>query len=295
MRSLPGSRRTHVVLGAVAVVVSVVLLAAAVWPSAEGAETEQGSATTVTAVAGEGPATTAPAEVPDAERVAAVGHPVALGAPLPPLGPVPPVQVAVPTSSLIATPVAGEVGITSAPDGPATMVLPATTTFGGTRTFLVVPNSQQPGWVQVYLPTRPNGSTGWVQTDAVRLSRTTYAVAVDLGARALTVFDGGVPIITTAVAVGKGSAPTPTGLHYVTDVISTPSPGGAYGPYAFGLSSHSDVLTEFAGGDGQVGIHGTNQPGLMGQAVSSGCVRLPNAVVTQLVGLLPLGTPVQIV
>ena len=69
-----------------------------------------------------------------------------------------------------------------------------------------------------------------------------------------------------------------------------------HGPRAghrFGLALHSDTLTEFAGGPGQVGIHGTNQPGLIGQAVSHGCVRLRNADIEALVGVgLPLGAPV---
>ena len=52
------------------------------------------------------------------------------------------------------------------------------------------------------------------------------------------------------------------------------------------------MLTEFAGGDGQVGIHGTDDPGSIGNPVSNGCVRVPNDVAVQLAELLPLGTPV---
>jgi lipoprotein-anchoring transpeptidase ErfK/SrfK len=71
------------------------------------------------------------------------------------------------------------------------------------------------------------------------------------------------------------------------------TPDDAYGPYAFGLSIHSDTQTEFAGGDGRVGIHGTNQPQLIGERVSHGCVRLNNDDVLRLVDMqLPLGAPV---
>ena len=52
--------------------------------------------------------------------------------------------------------------------------------------------------------------------------------------------------------------------------------------------------TEFAGGDGQVGLHGTADPSSIGNAASNGCVRLPNEVVVALEALLPLGTPVTI-
>ena len=44
-----------------------------------------------------------------------------------------------------------------------------------------------------------------------------------------------------------------------------------------------------------VGIHGTNLPWLLGQAVSHGCVRVSNAVATRLRRLAPLGTPIDIV
>jgi lipoprotein-anchoring transpeptidase ErfK/SrfK len=79
----------------------------------------------------------------------------------------------------------------------------------------------------------------------------------------------------------------------VTDKLAT-GEDGAYGPFALGLSAHSDVLTEFAGGDGQVGIHGTNDPATIGQAVSHGCVRVTNDVITRLEALVSLGTPVTI-
>ena len=63
--------------------------------------------------------------------------------------------------------------------------------------------------------------------------------------------------------------------------------------FALGLSGHSDVLTEFGGGDGQIAIHGTNNPGDIGQDVSHGCVRIVNDAIERL-STLPLGTPVVI-
>ena len=59
-----------------------------------------------------------------------------------------------------------------------------------------------------------------------------------------------------------------------------------------GLSARSNVISEFAGGDGQIGIHGTDQPDSIGNAVSHGCIRAPEAVMEQLNSLLSLGTPV---
>jgi lipoprotein-anchoring transpeptidase ErfK/SrfK len=78
-------------------------------------------------------------------------------------------------------------------------------------------------------------------------------------------------------------------------LLRPPDPRGFYGPYAFGLSAYSPVYTSFAGGDGQVGIHGTDNPGAIGRDVSHRCIRVANAVVARLARRLPLGTPVAIV
>ena len=44
-----------------------------------------------------------------------------------------------------------------------------------------------------------------------------------------------------------------------------------------------------------VGIHGTNQPGLIPGTPSHGCIRVRNAKIKQLARLMPIGTPVEIV
>ena len=44
-----------------------------------------------------------------------------------------------------------------------------------------------------------------------------------------------------------------------------------------------------------VGIHGTNRPELLGQAVSHGCVRVLNAVASRLKVLAPLGTAIDVI
>jgi lipoprotein-anchoring transpeptidase ErfK/SrfK len=54
------------------------------------------------------------------------------------------------------------------------------------------------------------------------------------------------------------------------------------------------VLTSFNGGEAIVGIHGTNKPELIGEDVSSGCIRVRNDAIREMRELLPLGTPVSI-
>jgi lipoprotein-anchoring transpeptidase ErfK/SrfK len=180
----------------------------------------------------------------------------------------------------------------SAPGGEQTTVLPATTDFGSPRALLVV--AEDGDWLQVALPVRPNGSTGWVRRADVELRSLDEAIVIDLAARTLTLLDGGAELLTTPVAVGAADNPTPTGTFYVVDKLDTGDPGGPYGQFAFGLSAHSDTLTEFAGGAGQVGIHGTNEPSSIGQAVSHGCVRVPGDVARRLAETVNLGTPVVI-
>ena len=53
------------------------------------------------------------------------------------------------------------------------------------------------------------------------------------------------------------------------------------------------MLQTFAGGDGQIAVHGTDDTGTIGQSVSHGCVRVANDVILKL-STLPLGTPVVI-
>ncbi|HEY6627827.1 MAG TPA: L,D-transpeptidase, partial [Acidimicrobiia bacterium] len=72
------------------------------------------------------------------------------------------------------------------------------------------------------------------------------------------------------------------------------NPDSAWGPHAFGLSARSETITEYNGGDGIIGIHGTNRPGSIGNAASLGCVRVPNEMITKLHGMVPIGTPVTI-
>jgi len=175
---------------------------------------------------------------------------------------------------------------------PVVTTLQDKTKLGSKTTLLVLDTKDD--WIQVSLPTRPNGSKGWVSKSDVQPRTNDLMVNVDLSARKLTVLKGGQPILETPVAVGSDATPTPTGTYYITDLLQTPNAKGDYGPFAFGLSGHSDKLTEFAGGDGQIGIHGTNDASSIGKAVSHGCVRLPNDVITKLASSTPLGTPVVI-
>jgi lipoprotein-anchoring transpeptidase ErfK/SrfK len=148
-------------------------------------------------------------------------------------------------------------------------------------------------WVQVRIPRRPNGSTGWVSRGALaryhvvrtslRINRSTL--------RAILSRDGK-QVWSARVGVGTRSTPTPAGRFIIRERFRILRPGGVYGPYAFGTSAYS-VLSDWPRG-GVVGIHGTNAPGLIPGRPSHGCVRIRNPDIVRLAGLMKIGTPVRI-
>jgi lipoprotein-anchoring transpeptidase ErfK/SrfK len=182
------------------------------------------------------------------------------------------------------------------------LVDPNVPTSKVTQVFLV--KEQRTDWIQVLLPVRPNGSTGWVKTADVSVTPNTFAIKIQLAKHTITVTNAEKVLYTGKVAVGATDpplpdagkpTPTPTGEYYLRVLLQAPDPNTVYGPYAYGLSSHSDVLDEFAGGDAEIGIHGNNDASVLGTNATHGCVRMDNAAITMLSKQLPLGTPVDIV
>jgi lipoprotein-anchoring transpeptidase ErfK/SrfK len=146
-------------------------------------------------------------------------------------------------------------------------------------------------WVHVQLPVRPNGANGYVHVFAVRLVSVRTRIVVDLVRRRLMLLRRGRIVLRTPVAIGTAATPTPKGRFYVKEALLTGDPRSAFGPGALGLSSYSPVLTGWAQG-GPIGIHGTDDPASIGHARSNGCIRVPNAIASRLLAVVPLGTPV---
>src|SRR5207248_4774454 len=149
-------------------------------------------------------------------------------------------------------------------------------------------------WLGVLMPVRPNGSTGWVRAADVTLTDVAFRIQVSQSAHQITVWRGSEVFLQEPIGVGRAGTATPCGEYFLTDLLQPTNGGGAYGPYAFGTSAYSEVLTSFAGGNGQIGLHGTNEPELLGQRVSHGCIRMSNSGITKLAQMLPLGTPLYI-
>jgi lipoprotein-anchoring transpeptidase ErfK/SrfK len=146
-------------------------------------------------------------------------------------------------------------------------------------------------WLQVAIPMKPNGRTGWVPADYLsNLHVVSTQLVVNRKARRATLYKGARKIWSAPVGVGKASTPTPAGKFWIREKLK--GDNGAYGPWAFGTSAYSNISDWH--GIPVVGIHGTNQPGLIPGAPSHGCIRVRNDKIRQLARIMPIGTPVEI-
>ena len=146
-------------------------------------------------------------------------------------------------------------------------------------------------WYHVSVPMRPNGTYGWVPAAAADLAPTVAQIVVTVGRRTIDVYRHNKHVLHGKVAVGAPGRETPLG-HYFVGATFVPENDPFLGVYALETSAYSK-LTDWPGG-GIVGIHGTNEPWLLGQAVSHGCVRVSNATASALKRLTPVGTPILI-
>jgi hypothetical protein len=148
-------------------------------------------------------------------------------------------------------------------------------------------------WIKVELPGRPNGHTGWVPRGALGpLHAVSGHLLVDRERLRATLFRGGKAIFSAPVGVGKASTITPPGNFYVMEKLRAIN-GPIYGPFALGTSAYAPTLSEWPGG-GIVGIHGTDEPGLIPGRPSHGCIRMRNADISRLWAIVGVGTPIEI-
>jgi lipoprotein-anchoring transpeptidase ErfK/SrfK len=149
-------------------------------------------------------------------------------------------------------------------------------------------------WLRIQLPIWPNGQEGWVAASEVSLSAASDRIVIDLSRRTLVRYHGRAVVARVPVAVGKPTTPTPTGRYVVWARVATGRPSGPYGSYILGLSGFSDAIQPWDWpGEPRLAIHGTDDPGDAGQAVSSGCIRVLNGLLRYLKDV-PMGTPVEI-
>ena len=166
------------------------------------------------------------------------------------------------------------------------------------RTVLpVIGSARAPGgqpWLKVRLPGRPNGHKGWIPSHRTRPGVTAWHIVLKLSTRRVAVHRFGRVVRRFRVVVGKPSTPTPRGKFFIEEAL-TLSSHEAGGPFALATSARSPVLQEFAGGPGQIALHGTdNLSGALGTAVSHGCIRLSTRAITWLAKRIRGGVPLTV-
>lgn len=130
---------------------------------------------------------------------------------------------------------------------------------------------------------------------AVKKAADEYKILINLAARSLALYKNGTKVRLYPIGPGKANTPTPVGYYSVLEKDENPSwtdpgdtsvsiPGGAGNPLG-------QRWMQFYG---NYGIHGTNHPESIGNYVSNGCVRMKEADVEELYGLVSVGTPVEV-
>lgn len=127
---------------------------------------------------------------------------------------------------------------------------------------------------------RETGTEITPQKKAVALAATNARIHIARSAKTLSLYVGNSLLSQHPIAVGKPHTPTPLGDYAIATKIT--NPGGILGTRWMGLNYDS------------YGIHGTNRPWLIGQAVSLGCIRMRNENVEDVFNKVRVGTPVHI-
>ncbi|HEY2665992.1 MAG TPA: L,D-transpeptidase [Actinomycetota bacterium] len=201
-----------------------------------------------------------------------------------------PAPIPVPTSSLAADVAVAALPVYGAPAVGKVLASVPDVNAMGQKEALLVTDASVPGWYEVQVPVRPNGSQGWIRASDVTIRDVPDYIRVYQSQFRLEYYVGGQLKKSFTVAVGAPSTPTPYGHFYVW--ASEPY-GGEYTPGIFALSAFSPVLENWPGG-GRTGIHGWTDTSVMGKRASHGCVRMAPADFAQLLQTVPLGTPVDL-
>src|ERR1019366_5318188 len=119
------------------------------------------------------------------------------------------------------------------------------TWYGAHSTLPVV--ATRPGWVQVRLARRPNGSKAWIPASDVQLSTTPYRIVINLATTHLTLYKDDRKVFSTPAGVGTRTDPTPTGQYFVAFLEAPPKSSPGYGAFIMVTSAHSDAIGNWEG------------------------------------------------
>ena len=122
---------------------------------------------------------------------------------------------------------------------------------------------------------------------------TARRIVVSISDRRLALLEDGRVVKIYPVAVGAAATPSPEGSFTVIQRLTDPAwytPGKVVPP-----GKHNPLGTRWIGLSLKgYGIHGTSNPRSIGRRASHGCIRLRNADVEQLFGMVAVGDPVEL-
>ena len=170
--------------------------------------------------------------------------------------------------------------------------------FEGTR-ILETTGRETEEFVEVILPVTPNNTSGWLIKEDITIAESENLIIIDLSERKAALYVGADLIAEAPVAIGAPNTPTPA-LEAIIDAIWERSSSetklpSLYGQRLFGLNKHSEALSDFDGRRPALAIHGTDEPDLIGSAVSNGCIRMHNDDMAIFAEHVTLGTRVSII
>jgi lipoprotein-anchoring transpeptidase ErfK/SrfK len=123
-------------------------------------------------------------------------------------------------------------------------------------------------------------------------------IVIRLGSRQLEFYEGDQKVQTYDIAVGQTDWETPVGHFAVLDLRRNPLWQHPITGKSVPTGPENPLGTRWIGfaiDDGyHIGIHGTNQEELMGQAVSHGCVRMRDGEIQELFDEIAIGTPITV-
>lgn len=184
-----------------------------------------------------------------------------------------------------------KVAIRAEPGGEMVEIVGHRTEFGSPTVFGVVRTAGQ--WLGVSTPSLPNHRLGWIRHDPERIQGgwTDHSIHVNLSARRATFRERGRDLFTFTVTVGAPDTRTPTGRFAVTDTFRGDL-NPVYGCCAVAISAVQPHLRPGWPGGDRIALHGNGTGQALGLAVSNGCLRADDEVVSALVDEIDLGAPV---
>jgi lipoprotein-anchoring transpeptidase ErfK/SrfK len=118
-------------------------------------------------------------------------------------------------------------------------------------------------------------------------------VLVSIPDRKLALFENGKVVRIYRVAVGKTSTPSPVGEFKIVNRVTNPT--YYHKGQVIGAGNGNPVGTRWMGLSAKgYGIHGTNHPDSIGEAASTGCIRMGKRDLEELFAIVDVGDTVQI-